>query len=351
MVSAVFAALVMLADAGWAIAAEEDEVKALAITPELKARAGDALKECVPGRRGITAGMNRNGFYSLTGDLFRNGGIYSVIEGGPDSLLICRWQRRHWTPVLAFDVGVSWKFPGWNRAEALGREPEATKPFWILELEGFPILVVASRVEKAGQDYLAILLDKDRLRMHDVKTSIQFPPRVQEGYLITEDSSRVKSEWEATYFSRIRDGKFVVEKSWEEWVPYHQPDPSMFDGDVACEIAKNGDRTFTIMDDYGVRENPADFVIFEGNPSSFGWSEIIDLSKKRKPWAKLYFHLERGTNGYFDSEAAYVFAKLTGLPRSLYRLKLEGGPTEPIESASRLKVTGTRGAIRLLSAK
>jgi len=325
---------------------DEFKVKLLPITPEMEAAAAKAMQSCEPQEGKITGEINKNGVYTLTGELFHNGRVYAIIDDNED-VILCEWRKGAWKPVSAINVHTVWNFPpGYREPKVERGSDEQPRPFWMLDLQDRPLLVVASWVEKEGQNYFVILFDSKCERILSTDSSFGLPPVVKYQYLLTGDSSRVKSEWQATYFSRIQNNTFVLMKSWEDSLPWHAEDREDQPDDSSNYASLNG-RGYVILPDNRSSKHPADYVIFPSDPTE---KRSIPLGDEThgKPFAAIYFAPKMDLYG--EEKLAYLFKKLTGLPRELYpdfeRLGMKGRS----EPQWKIKVTGSDEAIiKLLS--
>ena len=351
--------VVLWAEARPAIPDEEEvPAKLLPVTPEIEEAVAKDLWDCEPRRGETVAGVNKNGVYTLEGDLFHNGRVHAVIDDHL-GVIMCEARNGHWKPVSMLNVVPVWKYPGWDASTAGTREPAATRPFWMLYLQNHSLLAVAETQDKEGQYYETILFDSNGRRAVDSDISFALAPMVKYHYLLSGDSSRVKSEWGATYFSKIKSGKFSIVKSWEESTPYRQLDPSEFVGDASCSVAKLDGSEYTIMDDYREIAHRADVVIFEGDVGSGDSYSIVNAWKEHRAFARLYFAPrhpgKKKAIGNGADPTAYLFEKLMGLPRSLYPIRdefhplVDARPVGKIEAVMRIRVMGSRRARELLA--
>jgi hypothetical protein len=335
----------------------EASSKLLPITPEIEEAVSRDLRGCKPQLGKVVAGINKNGVYTLEGDLFHNGRVHAVVDDHL-GVIICEARNGRWKPISMLNVVAVWKYPNWDINTAGTRMPSATRPFWMLYLQGHPLLVIAETPAKQGPYYETILFDSTG--RHAVASDISFSlaPLVEHHYLLSGDASRVKAEWEATYFSKIRNGKFVIVKSWEDSQPFHQPEGTDLEGSVECSVAKLNGTDYTIMQDYRKIAHPADVVIFEGDVGA-GWSGIVDAWKDHPVFARMYFELrhpkKKDEPGDGGDATAYVFEKLMRLPRQLYPIRDEFNPPVGarskgrIEARMRIKIVGSKRARQLLA--
>ena len=319
------------------------QVKQVPVTPEIEAAAAKAMKGCPSLGKGIIGAINKNGVYTLTGDLFGSGKVYAIIQNG-NNIIICQWHRSLWRPISSVDVKIEWNYPGWKNDEKVGLDwrPEASKPFWALTLQRHPLIAVASSLDKYHQNYVVLLLDSKSERLLNTAPSYDLQPVLKYNYLVTKDASRRKAEWGATYHSQIQNNKIVVSKSWGEYGTYPHPDDS-------CNIATSDGVAYKIVEDNSHDGHISNWAIFklknkDGN----------DDAKNLEPFAKLSFALKDNLdtielNDERQLEEPYLFEKLTGLPRDFYPDEEDSKLKDRIESKAKIKVTGTKEGIKLLS--
>jgi len=330
------------------VRAQEEPIKLIGVDADMRKDASKALNGCPLKMTKPHGGINKNGVYTLNGDLFNNGHMYAILDHEP--ILICEWKHHRWTLKAAIKATAEWKSPGRNGETAIGREPDATKPFSLLTLQHQSLLVVSLSQEKYAQNYAALRFNPLGMRILDAIQSFAFYPMVKDGYLVTGDQSRNKAEWGAAYFSQIRHNKIARLKAWEEFLPYNQPDPSEFEGDVSFYRAQSGEESYTVMPDYSKDAHPADFVIFKDRLTLDGWRAILDAWKQHEIWAKLYFTPKRQNEiPDEEGEVAYIFSRLTGLPRSFYRITNRFNTREVGKNDTNIKVEGDADAVKLLT--
>ena len=80
----------------------EESVKLLPPTPDMEDAVSKALKGCAPHRNAPGGAVNKNGVYTLDGELFQKGHSYAVIDHDP--LLIAEWKDKQWKVKAALDV-------------------------------------------------------------------------------------------------------------------------------------------------------------------------------------------------------------------------------------------------------
>ncbi len=317
-------------------------VKLLPITPQIEAAATNAMQGCQPQKGKTTGEINKNGIYTLTGDLFHNGRFYAVVDDN-DDVILCEWKEPTWQPISAINVHTVWNFPDGYRAPVTERgSDDQPRPFWMLDLQNRPLLVIASWVEKEGQNFFVILFDSKCERILDTDSSFGLPPVIRSQYLLTGDSSRVKSEWQATYFSEIHNDKFVMTKSWESSQPWHAEEQENQQDDSSNYASSNG-KGYLILPDNRGGKDPADYLIFRSDPTgNTSVGDRID-GAKGKPFAAIYFKPVADNDG--GDELEYLFEKLTGLPRTLYPDYDRSGTKQESAPKWKIKVTGSDRAI------
>jgi hypothetical protein len=336
---------------------DEDKIQFLPVTPDMETTAAKAMEGCIPEDGKISGAINKNGVYTLTGDLFHNGSIYTLIDDNQD-VIICDWLKTKWEPIGAINVHTVWKFPEGYRDPIAEHGSEEPVPFEVLTLQNRPLVAIATYVEKQGQNYSAILFDSKVTRILDTAYSFaNGMPEIKYGYLVSHNASRGKSDFLATYFSRIQNDKFVLLKSWEESVPWRATDDD--ESDSSFHASSNG-KGYTIVYDNSKSSHPADYVISGNDPPRFDKTgRFYSSEKNSKPFAKIYFTPKKTKDGvsidaHDPEELAYLFEKLTSLPREFYKavslFDAEGADLKKkIESDATIKVTGTKEAIKLLS--
>jgi len=292
------------------------------------------------------------------GDIFKPGEAVAFVNN-TDNLIICKWKGNQWKATSFLNTDTAWKYPGWDMQTAKSREPSATKPFWIINLQNRPLLVIASDVEKAGQSYYVVLFDSTVEHIVDFDTSFGSAPFVMQEYLITMDESRGKAIWSEVDYSRIQNKKFKVMASWGEYCPYDQPDSEEY----TCDTLTSQGKSFTIMEDYHEEKHPADLVIYKGDvmdKDAGSWEAIADAWQNHSVYAKLFFKWIKPENTLPSDEPSteeleYVFEKLTGLPRRLYNpgndytRDYNSTPRGKLETNAKIRVSGDTEAINVLS--
>jgi hypothetical protein len=308
-------------------------VKLLPITPEVEATVAKDLKDFIPEGKATQTGINKNGVYTLSGDIFGNGHIYAIIDSNP--LVICEWGKRKWKPILALNTTAFWKSPHWDK-DGPGREPIALKPFWMLALQHILLLVITSYVEKAGQNYLVILFDPKMRTIADSATSISSfldTPVVKDDYLLLMDQSRNKAEWSETYFFTIVRNKLAVQGSWGSYQPFNHPE----EGETY--FADSSITSYKVTETYGADSHLEGWKVSRLTPD-----------KKSSSWdAEITFVPKARQIDFSDAGLVYLFVDLTGLPRILYPIDNPPQPKEKLEALGTIKVKGNREAVKLLS--
>lgn len=321
------------------------------LTSETMAAAEHATRGCPPGGKAITAGINKNGVYMLKGDLFGDGQLSAIVErrdeeGLTQGLFICRWDGKRWQLISSIDAQIFWKYPGWSEEKTGKREPASTRPFWMLDLQGRKLLAVALYEEKAGQNYCVILLKSGKIL--DTISSFSCAPVVQFNYLITADASRVKSTNSDYFVSRISKDKFTGVAEWHEYEPYNNTD-----SDDGYEQLVFDGRTYDIKLEASTGKDASDRWTISLIVQAANGSESAS-----PPYAEISFSLKPGAKQDPDNtrEVGYIFEKITGLKRGLFYSfygQDAGEPstvsTKPIESETKIQVTGSEDAVKRLS--
>jgi len=336
-------------------AQDRPEIKLTAVTPELQAAAQSALKGISHSTKTASEGINKNGVYAITGNIFGDGHCRAVLDI-KGTVVLCSWEKDRWDASVYFEnFSAEWLFPGWNRDLSEGYKPVSEKPFWTLRLQGHSLLAVATEADKYAQDYDVFLLDDACRRVVAHADSYRLAPEIRCDHLVTEDGSRRKAIWGAQYYSRIEGGKIVVKKSWGEYVPYNESEET--------------------PDYYYASHNGDGYVILWGDNDEKGSSECVIYKKnlpmrlemipkpgrEEKIYAKVFLTGKHGENFNADPSLgssdipegtlAYLFEKLTGLPRKLYRQDSESRQPKALESCAIIRIVGEPEAVKILSPK
>jgi hypothetical protein len=223
----------------------------------------------------------------------------------------------------------------------------------MVRLQGRSILVVADQPDKYAQDYAAFLLDRGCGKILDRTYSYHRLPEVTIDYLVTENASRRKATWSATFYSRIEHDRFVVKRSWGECVPLEESEEKPPYFYATCD-----GKGFVIFWGENAGDRQAECVIYQKTLSDV-LSEIPKPKKGEKVYAKVYLTGKQGQDLHSDTSLgsndipeatlAYLFEKLTGLPRDLYRTDGESRVTKRLESFANIRIVGTPEAVKSLS--
>jgi hypothetical protein len=325
---------------------ESEQAKLLSFTPDIEEVVKKDMQGCPATGLNVQEAINKNNVYTLTGDLFKNGHIYAIIDNS-ENVIMAEWIGGQWKAKWLISTCPIWKYPGWSIQTAATREPASTKPFWLLPYGHHQLLVIASYVEKEGQYFYIILFDSTCQSIIATASSFWGKPVVKEDYLVVSDSSRVKSEFEGTYFCKLVKNQFVRIKGWEEYVSWHNPDD-------AFNTAIVGETSYKITEDGNDDAATDVFEVVKTQLKSSDSPSTEDKEGTERIFAKIKF-IARKTkvedNGSSqDSRWLYIFEKILGLPRSLYpENHIDSGTQLPAEMLFRIRVTGSPQAIKLLS--
>ena len=316
--------------------ANDQDGKNPSISPKFATIAAKDLRNRSPQKGEMHTVFDKDGVYISMGNLFHDARSYAaVFDDG--RVIICQWRKNEWKPLSV-----------WNADYGLEpHEAEATQPFWLFLLQDHPLLVIPTD-ETKGQNYEAWLLDDNCGRILAKESSFDMQPVVKYNYLVTADASRGKGEWQATFFSKTLNGKFVDIASWEQYLPWHAE--SVEEGDPILCFRASG-KLYSIEYDESKSPQTASVTIFSWDPKIGGAQEIRESGEKCKLFAKINFVQRKGSS--FDPEQpqmelAYIFEKLTGVPHGLYNIR-DNIELKQIESIASIKVTGSKEAIKLLS--
>ena len=270
---------------GKVLAQDDDNplpVKILPVTPEIELAMSNAMKNCPSTGSKIHAGINKNGVYTLSGNLFHNGQT-NVLVDNTNNIILGELKGKKWNATAVINAAPTWNSPPYND-DLLALA--SSKPFWLLWLQGSPFLVVASTQEKINQNFAILLLDPKTGQLLDSCSSYQDKPTIKDGFLVCYEGSRNKSEWETTYFYKIQNGKFNLIASSGSNSPWRS--------DAVQEPV-----TYTVK----TKKNTYVFIDYSASTSLIGADgkdkkplgggiDTIHISHNDKPYAIISFNLE-----------------------------------------------------------
>jgi hypothetical protein len=138
-----------------------------------------------------------------------------------------------------------------------------------------------------------------------------------------------------------------MKKSWENSQPWHAEEREDQPDDSSNYASSNG-KGYVILPDDSDSKDQADYWIVRSDPTvNRSVLDRVDATHG-KPFAAIYFKPKAELYG--DEALAYLFEKLTGLPRELYPNYDRLGMTRGSEPKWKIKVTGSdEEIIKLIS--
>jgi hypothetical protein len=306
----------------------------------------------------------KDGTYVLYGDLFHTGHIFALtaLSGGkphaepeteqsdnptdksafPIGLGFAEWTGAAWEPRGLWRIEPIWRPKGWESSEndSLAETP-ATKPFWMKLLggDGRPKVIVAGEVDKYFQEHSLLRFDPKTHTLIFVASAMA-EPDIVDGWVRLYAKSPRRAIWEEWNYLRWEGDKLVPKASWHEEVPYDSTEKSFIR--ATRFDSKGGTQTFMFND-----EEVADCTI----------------TRDGRPFAKvkIQFRQARGTDPQTTLSSAdaasktdaalfaYLFEKLTGVPRKLHIAPAGTSASVRLEKLATIRVTGSKEAVLMLS--
>ena len=270
---------------------------------EVKQRLPATLAEVkpIPERR---ASATADGRYMLCGDLFKNGGCFALYEpkaeDNPATLALAEWQKGKW------ELRGLWKMPvQWTPQEPKGRPAEIARlPFELDDLgaDGVPEVIVSGEKMKYHQVRYLMHFDAKSHGLELLTYSLKKPVKAG-NFVRLYDGSQNKASWSEWQFLEWQNGNLVERVIWHSEMAYRETDESF----VLAEVKKAPGKwkRYRIDEVAGGEEN----------------EHAYKLSKDGKQIGSVAFEWKPETVDRSDShnsEMAWIFEKLTGLPRQHY---------------------------------
>lgn len=299
----------------------------------------------------------KEGVYVLYGDLFRTGHLFALSalsRGGmpnvepdteqsdssvdnsapPVGLGFAEWTGAAWEPRGLWRIEPIWRPKGWKLGgDDYLPETPATKPFWMKLLggDGHPKVIVAGDVEKYFQDFQLLQFDPKTHTLAFIASAMAEPEFI-DGWVRLYEKSPRRAIWEQWTYHRWEGDKLVPKAAWHEEVPYDSSEKSFVK--ATRFDSKGGKQEFMFYD-----ESMDDCTITrDGHP--FAQVKI----EPRRPAANAAPETFSS-----NSESAYLFEKLTGVPRKLQVLPEGTSASARLEKLATIRVTGSKEAVRMLS--
>lgn len=277
----------------------------------------------------------KKGTYILHGDLFRTGEAYALFES-PNGFGLALRTPKGWQLRGLWRVPVTWRKKGWKPSEDdyLPKTP-SDKAFELVNLSDrrAPEVVVAGEVDKYFQaHYLFRFAPKDRTLRH-IEWAMAKPDRCGPYVRLYHDSGR-RSIWTEYRYSQWKEDDLVPIASWHDEVPYYENEGGPFI-EVVREQPDGRSEKFRITN----IENNSD------RETSYA------ITRNEKPYAEITFvwpPLPAYDDDPQEIESAWLFTKLTGLPRDCFPYQEASRKHPNFEKIGKIRISGSPEAIRHL---
>lgn len=289
------------------------------------------------------------GCYVLHGDLF-GGQRFALMElkvkppfdkvATREKVVGLAWLNAgRWELRTVIDVAPVWRPKGWKESEGdyLHIVP-AERPFELADLsaDGVPEIILAADVDKYFQQHFLFHWNAEAKSLTFVAASMRKPVR-SGSYVVLYSNSGRRAIWEEWEFCQWEGDMLVGRALWHEEAPYDaREEPFM----AATQV--NSDGTGVVFEVKNAESNSAAESVYQ-------------ITREKKPFARLTFKWIRTfeavtADGYypFGEQSAYLFEKLTGLPRNIYQGNTGERRLKSLETSVKIQVEGEHDAVQML---
>ncbi|MFC5454081.1 hypothetical protein [Prosthecobacter fluviatilis] len=302
-------------------------------------------------RAAVSSFTTSKGCYVLHGDLFGSGQRFALMElqvdpsfemlATEEKVVGLAWLNAgRWELCALIDVAPVWRPKGWKKSDDdyLPVTP-AEHPFELEDLsgDGVPEVILAAYVDKYFQEYFMFRWNAKTKSLACVADSMAKPVG-QGSYVILHSNSGRRAIWGEWSFCRWNGDRLIEKASWHEEVPYNPPEEPFM---IAKRVNSDG--------------TTVEFELKDLESDSYTDS-VYRITRQEKPFAKVTFKWSRtlqavAADGYYPpgEEAAYLFEKLTGLPRKLYPGLEYQKRIKSLEKSVKIHVEGEQEAREMLS--
>lgn len=302
-------------------------------------------------RAAVSSFTTSQGCYVLHGDLFGSGQHLALMElqvdpsfekmATEERVVGLAWLNAgRWELRALIDVAPVWRPKGWKESDDdyLPVTP-AEHPFELEDLsgDGVPEVILAADVHKYFQQHFILRWNAKAKSLTCVADSMA-KPVVEGGYVILHSNSGRRAIWGEWSFCRWDGGRLIEKALWHEETPYNAPEQPFM---IAKRVNSDG--------------TTVEFELKDSESDS-DTDSVYRITRHGKPFAKLTFKWSRTyqavtADGYYPSgeETAYLFEKLTGLPRKLYPGLEETKRVKSLETSAKIRIEGEKDAVQMLS--
>jgi hypothetical protein len=307
----------------------------------------ETLKGCAPNAKSVQSRVSKDGRYVMYGSVFGHGRMFALSQLDT-GVGVSEWDKGAWEPKEELGLSVSWIRDGAPKL-LLGAVRPVDKAFWTLDIAGgYSVAVVAGDVGKYFQTFYLLQFDQHSRNVQVVGPAMQ-KPYYSSGYVVTFNCSPMtgqRKEWD--YFS-AQAGQLIHAAQWSDYSSSSNPDDhsttlrrydkngkpvEQLDVEDAFDADHNENYVCTLL-----RSVPAT------SPSEANASQARTYAEITIIWPKG----EAVDEANFDWAEAYVFEKLTGIPRNLFSDDATEKNWPKVEDLATVKVKGDAKAVARLS--
>jgi hypothetical protein len=290
--------------------------------------------------RKIITSDDRQVFY---GDLFHNQQICALVElPFQDEEMgigvgFALWTGKRWEIRNLFKIAPIWKPRGWKKEEGeyMPITP-AESPFWIMRVtpDKPPLAVMVGMIWKYWQEHYLAKYDSASRSL--ILIAEDKDPTPVGGYLRLHGDSGHRAVYSDWTFCRWTGERLIPKGFWYD---------GMDRAETQSELhAASYDNQGKEMADYSITtpepNKPSEDIY------SISVNDHAPYATVKILWQKT---IDPDTEGM--AAGAYLFEKLTGLPRDLFPEGEESKKSQPLEKLATIKVTGSKDAVKKLSPK
>jgi len=314
----------------------------------LAAGLADVKPEAKAQQRSLIA---KDGRFILYGDLFKTGGCFALFESPVKSedepqynngtIALAEWTKSKWQLRGLWNIPAVWRPKGWKWDGVDGDNYlpviPATHPFELRDLsgDGVPEVLIAGEVEKYFQAYYLLRFEPKTRGLILLASAMGKPERAGKYVRLYFNSGR-RAIYEAWEYLQWSGEKLVTKALWHDESPYNNIDPHFVRADVTGD--DGGVRSFKITDAESNSENESAYTITKDNMPYASLVVVWHKSRIKKP-----------VDNADEVELAWLFEKITGLPRELVPRRRDIKRLARLEDHATVRVTGSEEALRKLS--
>lgn len=305
-------------------------------------------------RATVSSFVTDEGCYVLHGNLFGNAQRFALLElkvepsfgnlATEEKVVALAWlNAERWELCTLLNIAPVWRPKGRKKSDDdyLPITP-AERPFDLEDLsgDGVPEVILAADVHKYFQQHFMYRFNAKTKSLACVADSMK-KPMLNGGYVMLYSNSGRRAIWEEWEFCQWEGDKLIERASWHEETPYNVPDEPFV--------------LATRTNDQGVE---AEYKVMTEESDS-DTDSAFQITQNDKLFARVMFKWSRSlvavtVDGFYPhgEESAYLFEKLTGLPRKLYpahEWNKSDKRVKALEKNVKIQVKGEPAAVQMLS--